>query len=558
MDLELNFSDTEFFTARSKAGLSIEDAAAVLEVATERISQLDAGLVKPTPQQVLALKGLAWGSIQTPLQSGWIRPQAIAETPAAQLSVGWDRKSELGQFFTPKSIADFMAGLFSPLQGKALLLDAGAGEGVLTSAFWHKWHASRGVERIDGVAFEYDKQVFATLTNNLSDLSHLGSGSFRAEQCDFLEHAAKSICFGSGERFTHAILNPPYRKISSDSVQRSMVRKVGFETVNLYSAFVGLALALLKKGGELVAIVPRSFCNGPYYLGFRKFLLERASISHIHIFEKRNKAFSDDGVLQENVILKIVAGGQQGDVTISCSADQTFEDYASERRPFSDIVVRGDHELFVHIPSLGVGQKKRSIPGLVSISELGVFCSTGPVVDFRMKESLRQDIADSCVPLLYPAHFSSGRLMWPKEKSKKPNAIEVNSQTQGSLWQAGYYTVVRRFSAKEERRRIYAAVAELDSLPFDAVGFENHLNVFHIGKRPIASELAWGLAAFLNSTYVDNEFRSFSGHTQVNASDLRKLKYPARERLLELGKRYAENVGCTQPELDDLVETALI
>ncbi|WP_275375836.1 Eco57I restriction-modification methylase domain-containing protein, partial [Xenorhabdus bovienii] len=68
------------------------------------------------------------------------------------------------------------------------------------------------------------------------------------------------------------------------------------ETVNLYSGFVALALKQLRQGGELVAIIPRSFCNGPYYQPFREQLLSETSIKHIHIFDSRNTAFAEDKV----------------------------------------------------------------------------------------------------------------------------------------------------------------------------------------------------------------------------------------------------------------------
>ena len=91
--------------------------------------------------------------------------------------------------------------------------------------------------------------------------------------------------------YTHAILNPPYKKIKSNSFHRYLLSKQGIETVNLYSAFVTLVLKLLTIGGQLVAIIPRSFCNGPYYRQFRKFLLNKAAIKQIHLFNARNKAF---------------------------------------------------------------------------------------------------------------------------------------------------------------------------------------------------------------------------------------------------------------------------
>jgi len=68
--------------------------------------------------------------------------------------------------------------------------------------------------------------------------------------------------------------------------------------------------------------------------------------------------------------------------------------------------------------------------------------------------------------------------------------------------------------------------------------------------------LAKGLAAFLNSTILDEYFRQFSGHTQVNATDLRALKYPHKESLEMLGRRIVES-DMPQKVLDRLVDKAL-
>ena len=82
---------------------------------------------------------------------------------------------------------------------------------------------------------------------------------YRISSDDFI-HVAALQTLGS-RRFTHAILNPPYKKIHSSSDHRLILRQAGIETVNLYSAFVALALDRLKPGGQLVAIIPRSFCK---------------------------------------------------------------------------------------------------------------------------------------------------------------------------------------------------------------------------------------------------------------------------------------------------------
>jgi hypothetical protein len=48
--------------------------------------------------------------------------------------------------------------------------------------------------------------------------------------------------------------------------------------------------------------------------------------------------------------------------------------------------------------------------------------------------------------------------------------------------------------------------------------------------------LARGLSTYLNSTVVDQYFRRFNGHTQVNATDLRALRYPSARALQSLGE----------------------
>ena len=85
------------------------------------------------------------------------------------------------------------------------------------------------------------------------------------------------------------------------------------------------------------------------------------------------------------------------------------------------------------------------------------------------------------------------------------------------------------------------------------VGFENHLNYFHARGRGLPPDLARGLAVFLNSSVLDRYFRLFSGHTQVNATDLRKLRYPSGEQMLRLG-REAETILPDQQRIDSAVE----
>lgn len=466
------------------------------------------------------------------------------------------KKSALGQFMTPKSVAAFMASLFRQSEEETCrLLDAGAGIGSLSSAFLDRW--GKDFEHIDAHAFELDDLVREHLAETLARYAAKLPIESHIEGGDFIEHAVNRIQFGRAIGFTHAILNPPYKKINTGSHHRLLLREVGIETVNLYTAFVGLAVAMMEPGGQIVAIIPRSFCNGPYYRPFRDFILERSAIRHMHLFESRNKAFKEDAVLQENIIIRLECGALQGPVTVSTSTDDTFTDLATNEHPFDRIVLPDDPERFIHVPtSTAFGECETSMAVRSSLDEIGIKVSTGPVVDFRMKDHLRAMPGPCTVPLLYPGHFTGARTQWPQADAKKPNAIERNSETERWLYPSGFYCIVRRFSSKEEKRRIVASV--IDPADFgnpEMLGLENHLNVFHQSRHGLPEALARGLAVYLNTTAVDEHFRRFSGHTQVNATDLKLMKYPSRSTLMDLGKWAMKQPQLTQASIDAKLTT---
>ena len=343
-------------------------------------------------------------------------------------------------------------------------------------------------------------------------------------------------------------MNPPYKKIASNSSHRQALKSVGIETVNLYTGFVALALQQLDQGGELVAIIPRSFCNGVYYQSFREFVLRETAINHIHIFDSRSKAFADNHVLQENIIIHLIKGVKQQYVTITSSPTADFKidpstqsvtttDLTIRQVPFTAIVKPNDKRQFIHIAA---NERDQAVIDRLSyfntsLENLGLQVSTGAVVDFRLKDDLRSNIENNAVPLIYPTHLNGG-VNWPKD-SKKPNAISISDQSRSWLWKnSGNFVIAKRFSSKEEKRRIVAAHYD-GSLPGELIGFDNKLNIFHDSKQGFAKDMALGLYVYLNSTLVDKYYRLFGGHTQVNATDLRAIRYPDLESLKLMGNK---------------------
>lgn len=468
-------------------------------------------------------------------------------------SISKNRKSELGQFMTPSNVARFMAGMFpTSALPTCHLLDAGAGIGALSCAFLDRWLTGDfGFKAVEATAYEVDESLYRHLKQHLANYSKVKAKVILG---DYIELATAQDLKTKG--FTHGILNPPYKKINSNSAHRLALRSVGIETVNLYSAFVALAISQAAQGGQIVAIIPRSFCNGPYYRPFRDFILKHTAIRHIHLFDSRNKAFRDDKVLQENIIIRLERGGKQGPVTVTTSTDDSFIDLVTNEHPFNRIVFPDDSERFIHVPTT---TKKNAIelsPAVrSSLADLGIQVSTGPVVDFRLKEQLRDMPEEGTVPLIYPVHLSITGTVWPVQGLKKPNAILRNAETEKWLYPNGFYCVVRRFSSKEERRRVVASVVDPEAFgDHTLLGFENHMNLFHENKRGLPELLARGLAVFLNTTAVDESFRRFNGHTQVNATDLRLMKYPSRGALTELGKWAKQQSEITQKMIDEQLQ----
>ncbi len=479
------------------------------------------------------------------------------ESVASLIPAG--KKSEFGQFMTPSVIASFMAAMFADCTGKDIrLLDAGAGIGSLTAAFVARI-ADAPPRSLRCVAWEVDSMMRTHLAETLDACQASLAGTpviFSSEirDEDFILAAAAGVRYGSTPRFTHAILNPPYRKLRTDSDHRRALRTVGVETSNLYTAFVALALHMLEDGGELVAITPRSFCNGTYFKPFRRMLLETSAIRQVHVFSARDQAFKGDEVLQENIIFRIVKSASQGDVILTTSSDATFSDLTERRLPFGEMLIDGDDEHIFHLPTDDEAPELdawiRRYPH--TLAEIGIGVSTGPVVDFRLKSHLRAEMDGACVPLIYCLHFTDGYVAHPKP-NKKANAIAVNDETAKWLMPVGHYVCVRRLSSKEERRRIVPALFDPTRIVCQQVGFDNHMNVFHEAKHGLPPLVAKGLAVYLGATFTDRWFRRFNGHTQVNAGDLRALRYPDRRTLESWGAQVGDTLP-TQDEIDRLVE----
>ncbi len=478
-----------------------------------------------------------------------------ARRQRASASLNPARRIELGQFFTPSPIASFLASMFEITDRPASLLDPGAGVGSLTAGFVSRW-TTECVSPLNVTACELDPSLHDDLAATLDECGRHPCVRAELLGTNFIEWAAEAVGglrFADAPSFTHVVMNPPYRKLASDSHDRNLLRWVGADAPNLYAAFLALGARLLQPGGQLVAITPRSFTNGPYFRSFRRDLLSWVSLRRIHVYDSRDVAFADADVLQENVVFMVERSDDRRQVHVTSTPSPSSTDIVGRVVPYVDVVNPNDPEQFIHLTpddaSASVASDVAALPA--TVGSLGVTVSTGRVVDFRSKDFLRADPGAGTVPLVYPTHLAEAGVTWPKA-TKKPNALVRCAETESLLLPAGCYVLVKRFSAKEERRRVVASLVRTGDLPGDAWAFENHLNVIHSANRGIDEQLATGLTVWLNSTPVDIAFRQFSGHTQVNATDLRNMRYPSETELRALGEAAGTSV-LSQEKIDTLV-----
>ena len=473
-------------------------------------------------------------------------------------------KLELEQYFSSVSLSKLMASMMNYDYDEIDILDPGAGIGSLFVACVDEiFNQGLKPKKISITAYEIDKSLFRYLDESLKQCKKLcekNKVEFTGKiiKKDFIVDIVENLKSSDKKQFSHIIINPPYKKINIFSEVCRILKKVNLPSANLYTAFIALSEKVLKENGEIVFISPRSFCNGPYFQSFRKKFLESMSLKRIHIFNSRSSSFSDDGVLQENVIVHAVKTKKLvKDVLISSNSNPDDEDIVINHVKKNAVVYPNDSQYFIHIVpdeiSVQVSDKIRQLES--TLKDLDIDASTGKVVDFRIKEALRRKSDGETVPLIHPFNLLNGSIKFPIQ-DKKENYIEITKKSKNLLISNGNYVLVKRFSTKEEKKRIVASVWSKNDFDFQYVGFENRINYFHKNGNSLNLNIAKGLSLFLNSTLVDLYFRQFNGHTQVNATDLRYLRYPTYDQLKTLGSKITKKYP-DQKEIDDIIEKVL-
>ena len=440
-------------------------------------------------------------------------------------------RKEYGQFFTSPHTADFMASLFNvDLNVHSLnILDAGAGSGILGIAFVAHLRKLGYIGEIFLVCYENDSNIIPILEKNLLLAVEKYNITFSIKK----ENYITSQKFASEETsciYDIVIGNPPYKKISKDAIEAKTIPPVCYGAPNLYFLFWAMGINNLKEDGEIVYIVPRSWTSGAYFERFRAFLLQNGVITHIHLFGSRDKVFDGDSVLQETIIVKVKKTTIKPEyVEMTYSSTSDFSDTISYSVKYDSVVgTNGYVYLVTNKDEEEVLNTLNRFDNTLVSDNLRM--KTGLIVDFRTREVLRDEPSKQTYPLLYSQHIKNGRVHWPIGKE----AEYIDTTRRGFLQENTNYLLVKRFTAKEEKRRLQCGIYLKDDHPdYEYISTQNKVNFI----RCDTPELAYGLFALMNSTIYDIYYRILNGSTQVNSTEINNMPVPDTNTIKAMGKQ---------------------
>lgn len=489
----------------------------------------------------------------------------ITKIEYSQIQFLWGKKISdrklLGQYFTEKNVANYMASLIKkPKSDSVRILDAGAGSGILTVSTALQC-LNFGIKNVHAVMYEIDESVVELIQFNMALVEtcfkRLGANfTYDIFIEDFiLARPDKSIELP----FDISVINPPYFKYN---VKNSSYSKILADLYkgdpNVYASFMAIVCACLADNGQMISITPRSFTNGLYFKGFRSFLLNESDLDLIHIFKSRNKVF--DSVLQENIICRFIKSNESKYVEIR-SSDCDNEIYEAEINvyPKSLIIDKRGGLNIVRIPESASEAKimLQAEKFEKTFEEEGYFISTGPVVEHRTRDFILEGkMLNNSVPLYRPHNVTPLNANVSFNEKKDASFMLAIGHKKHTI-RNDNYVLLKRMSSKDEKRRLIAAVHFADTCNKEFIAFGNKLNYIGVVGEKLSEDEAYGLAAVLNSTFFDKYFRCISGNTQVNATEIRTLKFPTRQQIKSIGLTVMNSGFCDSEKIDAIVNPVI-
>ena len=255
-------------------------------------------------------------------------------------------------------------------------------------------------------------------------------------------------------------------------------------------------------------------------------------LKHIHIFNTRKEHFKNENILQETIITKFTKEHYSSQITITSSEDSTFSTIYTLNVSKDIVLEKNRNIICIPVDKRDLEILKLFHSTTTTLKDLDYHISTGKVVTFRNRNLLSRTLDNlfsqtkTYAPLLWMHNFKKEKLIFPLT-NKKEQYIEISNASKSLLIPAQNYLIIKRFSSKEQHRRINIGYLYKDELAYKYIGLENHLNYLYRKDRELTKMEMKQLGTFLISPEVDQYFRILNGNTQVNAADILQLPIPS-------------------------------
>ena len=117
------------------------------------------------------------------------------------------------------------------------------------------------------------------------------------------------------------------------------------------------------------------------------------------------------------------------------------------------------------------------------------------------------------------------------------------------------YLFVKRFTAKEEARRLQCGVYLAKNFPqYEKISTQNKINFIDGLVLEMSECLVYGLYVLFNSTLYDRYYRILNGSTQVNSTEVNSMPVPDLETIQEMGRRLMRTRDLTEENCNMILE----
>lgn len=471
-------------------------------------------------------------------------------------------RKKYGQFFTSKSIAEYMASLFLiPENRKEVsILDAGAGTGILSCALLERLEKSEHIKKISLTCYETDEKVLDILISNLLyckkespqivEFEIITKNYITSQELEFNNMVGREE---DPVKYDLVIGNPPYKKIGKDAPDAQAMLSVCYGAPNLYFLFAAMGLFNLKDEGEMVYIIPRSWTSGAYFKSFRQYFLSKGKLEQIHLFVSRDKIFDNEDVLQETMIIKIKKT-QRIPETVTITSSKTSNDFnniTSLEVDYNLVVSKKDKYVYLVTDEDEVKILNQINKWNHTLPDMGLKMKTGLTVDFRNREVLRSEREEGAIPLFYSQHIKEGKITFPIEKNNEYLVTEKN----GLLQENKNYLFVKRFTSKEENRRLQCGIYLAKNYSeYEQISTQNKINFIESFIVEMSECLVYGLYVLFNSTLYDKYYRILNGSTQVNSTEINNMPVPDIGCIQEMGRKLMSSKDLSEYNCDCILE----